>query len=80
MKVIFKRLENISKESRDKEPVLVNEMEPLFDGVTVREIKKYGKFIYDMIDEPCWSLHPDWFYEVDGYISEFKEIVDLFEL
>lgn len=62
MNVIFKKLYDII--DPNEFPMIVKEMEHLFDGVTVREVKKDNHYndCYIMYDDSNeWSVIDSWF-------------------
>lgn len=71
--VIFRKLEDIPIESRRRPPILVKNMEHLFDGKTKRKVKVNG-YYGKLYRYNCWNVHSDWTIE----FSEFKEIMELF--
>ena len=84
MKVIFKNLKDIKDKHED--PVLVEEMEYLFDGKTVRDIGKNPDsrgdnnhwFFYDR----TYYVNEKWFDEYKEYheYHEYKDVMNLFSM
>jgi hypothetical protein len=85
VKVIFKKLDDIPRADRRKDPVLVEAMEHLFDGKTIRVVRPDDEnsewFLYEYIGErydDSYFIHQTWFKEYR--IDEHKDVMNLFSM